>query len=148
MIAARHATILIAEDDPDDRLLARDALAESQFVGTMVRFVEDGQELLDYLRRRGKFSDPAVSPTPGIVLIDLNMPRMDGRTAIAAMKGDPALRHIPVTVLTTSSAEEDISRSYQLGVNSYITKPVSFESLVRVMKSVSQYWFEIVELPA
>jgi CheY-like chemotaxis protein len=148
MIAARHATILIAEDDPDDRLLARDALAESQCVGTMVRFVEDGQELLDYLRRRGKFSDPAVSPTPGIVLIDLNMPRMDGRTAIAAMKGDPALRHIPVTVLTTSSAEEDISRSYQLGVNSYITKPVSFESLVRVMKSVSQYWFEIVELPA
>jgi two-component system response regulator len=140
-------TILIAEDDPDDRLLARDALAESKIVN-MVRFVEDGQELLDYLRRRGRFADPAVSPTPGIVLVDLNMPRMDGRTAIDAMKKDPALRHIPVTVLTTSSADEDIFRSYELGVSSYITKPVSFDGLVRVMRSVGQYWFETVELPA
>ncbi len=147
MRAARHSTILIADDDPDDRLLARDALSESQFANTMVRFVEDGQELLDYLHRRGKFSDPAVSPTPGIVLVDLNMPRMDGRTAIAAIKNDPALRHIPLTVLTTSNAEEDIFRSYQLGVSSYITKPVSYDGLVRVMKGVGLYWFEIVELP-
>jgi CheY-like chemotaxis protein len=147
MNAARPPTILIADDDPDDRMLVRDALAESKCIH-VVRFVEDGQELLDYVRRRGKYSDPELSPTPGLVLVDLNMPRMDGRTAIAAMKSDPALRHIPITVLTTSSAEEDIARSYQLGVNSYITKPVSFESLVRVMKSVSQYWFEIVERPA
>ena len=147
MRAARHSTILIAEDDPDDRLLARDALAESKFVN-MVRFVEDGQELLDYLRRRGRFADPAMSPTPSIVLIDLNMPRMDGRAAIEAIKTDPALRHIPVTVLTTSRADEDICRSYSLGVNSYITKPVSFHGLVHVMKSIGQYWLEIVELPA
>jgi two-component system response regulator len=147
MTPPRPTTILIAEDDPDDRLLALDALAETKFVH-LVRFVEDGQELLDYLRRQGKYSDPALSPTPGIVLVDLNMPRMDGRAAIAAIKSDPALRHVPVTVLTTSRAEEDVFRSYQLGVSSYITKPVSFEGLVRVMKGVGQYWFEIVELPA
>jgi CheY-like chemotaxis protein len=147
MTPPRPTTILIAEDDPDDRLLALDALAETKFVN-LVRFVEDGQELLDYLRRQGQFGDPVLSPTPGIVLVDLNMPRMDGRAAIAAIKGDPALRHIPITVLTTSRAEEDVFRSYQLGVSSYITKPVSFEGLVRVMKGVGQYWFEIVELPA
>jgi two-component system response regulator len=142
----RPITILIADDDPDDRLLARDALAECQPAST-VRFVEDGQELLDYLRRRGRFADPALSPTPSIVLIDLNMPRMDGQAAIEAIKTDPALRHIPVTVLTTSQSEEDICRSYSLGVNSYITKPVSFLGLVHVMKSISKYWLEIVELP-
>ena len=146
MSAARPTTILIADDDPDDRMLARDALSESTSVD-MVRFVEDGQELLDYLRRRGKFRDPAMSPTPGIVLVDLNMPRMDGRAAIAAIKNDPALRHIPITVLTTSGTDEDIFCCYRLGVSSYITKPVSFDGLVRVMKSVGQYWFEIAELP-
>lgn len=147
MRAARTVTILIADDDPDDRLLARDALAECE-LGNTVRFVEDGQELLDYLRRRGRFADPAMSPTPSIVLLDLNMPRMDGRAAIEAIKADPALRHIPVTVLTTSRADEDIFRSYALGVNSYISKPVSFAGLVRVMKGVGQYWLEIVELPS
>jgi CheY-like chemotaxis protein len=146
MSAAHTPTILIADDDPDDRMLVRDALAETKF-GDLVRFVEDGQELLDYLRRQGKYIDPALSPTPGIVLVDLNMPRMDGRTAIAAIKSDPSLRHIPITVLTTSSADEDIFRSYHLGVSSYITKPVSFDGLVRVMKSLGQYWFETVELP-
>jgi two-component system response regulator len=147
MSAAHTPAILIADDDPDDRMLVRDALAETKFVN-LVHFVEDGQELLDYLRRQGKYIDPALSPTPGIVLVDLNMPRMDGRTAIAAIKSDPALRHIPITVLTTSRADEDIFRSYHLGVSSYITKPVSFDGLVRVMKSLGQYWFETVELPS
>jgi CheY-like chemotaxis protein len=146
MNPAHHATILIADDDPDDRLLVRDALAETAF-GNLARFVEDGQELLDYLRRHGKYSDPALSPTPSIVLVDLNMPRMDGRTAIAAIKSDPVLRHIPITVLSTSSAEEDVFRSYHLGVSSYITKPMSFDDLVRVMTSLGEYWFETVELP-
>jgi two-component system response regulator len=146
MMASRPVTILIAEDDPDDRMLVRDALAQCKLVNT-VRFVEDGQELLDYLCRRGRFVDPATSPTAGLVLVDLNMPRMDGRAAIEAIKSNPALRHIPVTVLTTSRADEDVFRSYALGVNSYITKPVSFDGLVRVMQTVGQYWFEIVELP-
>ena len=147
MSGSSQVTILIADDDPDDRILARDALVESKVMNT-VKFVEDGQELLDYLNRRGKLVDPASSPTASIILVDLNMPRVDGRTAIAAIKSDPALRHIPITVLTTSRADEDIFRSYSLGVNSYITKPVSFEGLVRVMQSLNRYWFEIVELPA
>ena len=147
MTAGRPVTILIADDDPEDRMLARDALSESKLANA-VQFVEDGQELLDYLRRQGRFADPALSPTPGIILVDLNMPRVDGRTAIQALKADATLCHIPVIVLTTSSAEEDIFRSYALGVSSYITKPVSFEALVRVMKGFGQYWFEIVELPA
>jgi CheY-like chemotaxis protein len=146
MTAGRPVTILIADDDPEDRMLARDALSESKLANT-VQFVEDGQELLDYVRRQGRFADPALSPTPGIILVDLNMPRVDGRTAIQALKADAALCHIPVIVLTTSSAEEDIFRSYALGVSSYITKPVSFDALVRVMRSFGQYWFEIVELP-
>jgi len=147
MSAPSQVTILIADDDADDRVLARDALIESRVLNT-VKFVEDGQELLDYLYRRGKYVDPASSPTATIVLVDLNMPRVDGRTAIAAIKSDPSLRHIPITVLTTSRAEEDIFRSYSAGVNSYITKPVSFVGLVQVMQSLSRYWFEIVELPA
>jgi CheY-like chemotaxis protein len=146
MTAGRPVTILIADDDPDDRMLARDALNESKLANA-VQFVEDGQELLDYLRRQGRFADPTLSPTPGIILIDLNMPRVDGRSAIQALKADATLCHIPVIVLTTSSAEEDIFRSYALGVSSYITKPVSFDALVQVMRGFGQYWFEIVELP-
>jgi CheY-like chemotaxis protein len=147
MTAARAVTILIADDDPEDRMLARDALNESK-LGNAVQFVEDGQELLDYVRRQGRFADPALSPTPGIILVDLNMPRVDGRAAIQALKADSALCHIPVIVLTTSSAQEDIFRSYALGVSSYITKPESFDALVRVMRGFGQYWFEIVELPS
>jgi CheY-like chemotaxis protein len=138
--------ILMAEDDPDDRLLAEKALKEYR-LKNCIRFVEDGEELLDYLRRRGKYSDPASSPTPGLILLDLNMPRMDGREALAEIKADSQLRKIPVVVLTTSRAEEDILRSYDLGVNSYITKPVTFQGLAEVMKALSIYWFEIVKLP-
>jgi CheY-like chemotaxis protein len=145
--AASPITILLADDDPDDRLLTRQALEENRLANDL-RFVEDGEELTDYLWRRGKFSNPANSPRPGIILLDLNMPRKDGREALKEIKTDTILRRIPVVVLTTSKAEEDIFRTYNLGVNSYITKPVSFESLVEVMKTLGEYWFEIVELPS
>ena len=139
-------TILLADDDADDRVLAQDALKESRLANDL-RFVENGEELLDYLRRRGPFADAATSPTPGLILLDLNMPRKDGREALMEIKSDPELRKIPVVVLTTSQAEEDIYRTYDLGVNSFITKPVMFESMVAVMKALGKYWFEIVELP-
>lgn len=144
---ARPITILMAEDDPDDRLLAKEALEES-LVANHIRFVENGEELMDYLKRRGKYADPESAPRPGLILLDLNMPRMDGREALRAIKSDPELRSIPVVVLTTSRAEEDILRSYDEGANSYITKPVTFDGLVEVMKTLRRYWFEIIELPA
>lgn len=139
-------TILMADDDPDDRLLTEEALAESRLVNEL-RFVEDGQELLDYLNRKGDYEDPATSPRPGVILLDLNMPRKDGRTALAEIKADPELRHIPVLVLTTSEEQQDIFKSYDLGAASYIMKPVTFERLVEVMSALRRYWFEIVQLP-
>ena len=142
----RPITILLADDDPDDRMLARDALEESRLANDLHEVV-DGEELLEYLRRQGKYADPASAPRPGLILLDLNMPRKDGREALREIKADPELRSIPVVVLTTSQAEEDIYRTYDLGVSSFITKPVSFEGLVAVMKALGRYWFEIVELP-
>jgi len=142
----RPILILVADDDPEDCLLVRDALEESRLANEL-HFVGDGEQLLDYLNRRGAYADPVVAPRPGLILLDLNMPKMDGREALAEIKNNANLRQIPVVVLTTSSAEEDIFRSYDLGVNSYITKPVTFESLVRVMQALGRYWFEIVELP-
>ena len=139
-------TILLADDDEEDRMLTSDALAESRVLNDL-RFVEDGDELLDYLYRRGKFTTPASAPTPGLILLDLNMPRKDGREALKEIKADPDLRRIPIIVLTTSKAEEDIYRTYDLGANSFITKPVSFEGLVNVMRDIGRYWIEIVELP-
>ena len=139
--------ILMADDDADDRLLAKDALIECQLDGHL-HFVENGEELMEYLQRRGKYTQIADSPRPGLILLDLNMPRKDGREALREIKADPALRKIPVVVLTTSKADTDISRIYELGANSFISKPVSFESLVDVMKILGRYWFEIVELPA
>ena len=138
-------TILLADDDPDDRRLTQDAFAESRLANDL-RCVEDGQELLDYLRRDGRFQGEQ-APRPGLILLDLNMPRMDGREALQAIKADPSLRSIPIVVLTTSKSEEDVFRSYDLGVNSFITKPVSFQSLVEVVRVLGHYWFEIVELP-
>jgi CheY-like chemotaxis protein len=139
-------TILLADDDADDRMLAREALEESRLANDL-HFVEDGEELMDFLLHRGAYADPASSPRPGLILLDLNMPKMDGREALREIKGDPELRRIPVVVLTTSKAEEDIYRTYDLGVNSFITKPVTFEGLVAVMRGLGKYWFEIVELP-
>jgi CheY-like chemotaxis protein len=146
-LTTKPIVILMADDDPDDRLLTKDALTESRVVNDL-RFVEDGEELVDYLYHRGKFADPNDSPRPGIILLDLNMPRKDGREVLQEIKSDPDLRRIPIVVMTTSKAHEDILRSYDLGANSYITKPVTFERLVELMKTLGQYWIEFVELPS
>ena len=142
---ARPITILLADDDEEDRMLTSDALNESRVVNDL-KFVEDGEDLLDYLYRRGKY-DADSAPRPGLILLDLNMPRKDGREALKEIKADPDLRRIPIVVLTTSKAEEDIYRTYDLGANSFIAKPVKFESLVTLMKEIKRYWIEIVELP-
>ncbi len=139
-------TILMADDDPDDRQMTKEAFEES-YLANDLRFVEDGVELLDYLCRRGKYSDPASSPFPGLLLLDLNMPRKDGREALKEIKSDPRLKHLRVIVLTTSKAEEDVYKSYDLSATSYITKPVTFAALIEVIKTLGKYWLEIVELP-
>lgn len=138
--------ILMADDDSDDRDMSAEALREARLVNEL-HFVEDGEELMDYLRQTGDYSDPKTAPRPGIILLDLNMPRKDGREALEEIKADPDLRSIPVVVLTTSRTEEDIYRSYDLGVSGYIAKPVTFSGLVEVMRNLGDYWFELVELP-
>lgn len=143
---ARPITILMADDDADDRMMTKEAFEENHLANDL-RFVQNGVELMDYLNRRGQYSDPSTSPRPGLILLDLNMPKKDGREALEEIKQDPSLSSIPVVVLTTSKEEEDIHRSYQLHVNSYITKPVTFEALVGVVKAISKYWLEIVQLP-
>lgn len=140
-------TILMADDDEDDRLLTQDALAESRVLNEL-HFVEDGVELLEYLERKGKFVDKSISPRPGLILLDLNMPRMDGREALQAIKANPNLKGIPVVILTTSKQEEDMVKGYNLGAASYITKPVTFDGLVELMKTLGKYWVEFVELPS
>ena len=127
-------------------MLAHEALAESQLDNDL-HFVQDGEELMDYLYRRGQYADKSNSPRPALILLDLNMPRKDGREALREIKADPSLRQIPVVVLTTSKAQEDIYSSYDLGANSFITKPVTLPLLVEVMNTIGKYWFEIVELP-
>jgi len=144
--AAKPITVLYADDDPEDRMLAKDAWEESR-IANELHFVEDGEQLLDYLHRRGPYARLENHPLPGMILLDLNMPRMDGREALQQIKADPKLRFIPTVVLTTSKAEEDILRAYGLGVNSFIVKPVTFKSLVDLTLAFSKYWFEIVELP-
>lgn len=138
--------LLMADDDPDDRMMAIEALAESR-LSNRLDTVRDGEELLAYLRHEEPYADQERYPTPGLILLDLNMPRKDGREALAEIRGDARLRRIPIVVLTTSKAEEDILRSYDLGVNSFIVKPITFSALVEVMSSLGRYWFEIVELP-
>lgn len=142
----KSITILVAEDDEDDRLLMQEALEENRLANDL-HFVEDGEELMDYLLHRGKYSDPNSAPRPSLILLDLNMPRKDGREALQEIKAEPSLRQIPIVVLTTSKAEEDILRTYDLGVSSFIAKPVVFESMVQIIKTIGRYWFEIVELP-
>jgi CheY-like chemotaxis protein len=138
-------SILIADDDPDDRLMAREALMQTH-QANRIFFVEDGEELLDYLYQRDKYS-AGQYPRPDLILLDLNMPRKNGVEALKEIKSDSEMRHIPVVILTTSKEEEDIYRSYDLGVNSFITKPVTYESLVNTMKILGKYWFEVVQLP-
>jgi CheY-like chemotaxis protein len=142
-----EVTILLADDDEDDRDFTRDALRDAGVPNEM-RFVVDGQDLMDYLRREGMYADGAVdAPRPSVILLDLNMPRKDGREALAEIKTDEVLRTIPVVALTTSRDEKDIIRTYRLGANSFITKPVTFEALVEVMRTLQRYWLELVELP-
>src|SRR5258706_9665766 len=140
----RPITILLADDDEDDLQMTVDALRQSR-LGNDIHTTADGEELMDYLFRRGRYAHPADAPRPGLILLDLNMPRKDGREALAEIKADPSLRRIPVCVLTTSKAEEDILRTYDLGVNSFVTKPVTFTALIDVMQTWTRYWLEIVE---
>lgn len=141
----KPVTILMADDDPDDRMLTRDALSENKLANDL-HFVENGEELLDYLYQRGKFNT-SNAPKPGLILLDLNMPKLDGREALKVIKSDAQLKRIPIVVLTTSKAEEDILKTYDLGVNSFITKPVTFDDLVTVTREIGRYWFGIVILP-
>jgi CheY-like chemotaxis protein len=140
-------TIVMADDDPDDCKLAQDAFDEARLSNRLL-FVKDGVELLELLRRQGRFASERDEPLPSLILLDLNMPRMDGRETLEHIKADRALCHIPVVVLTTSRAEEDVMRTYQLGANSYIVKPVTFESLVEVVQQLGRYWFQLVEMPS
>ena len=142
----RSVVILIADDDEDDRMMAKEALDENRLANE-IRFVVDGEDLMDYLHGQGKYREPNSAPRPGLILLDLNMPKKDGREALKEIKDDPELRQIPTIVLTTSKAEEDIFSTYDSGVNSFITKPVTFGALAEVMKTLTKYWFEIVELP-
>lgn len=137
-------TILMAEDDSDDRLLAEEAVTDAAFPGEL-KFGGDGEELIDYLRRRGRFKGTASGPS--LILRDLNMPRKAGHEALEAIKADPDLRTIPVVVLTTYRTERHIARSYSLGVNSYITKPTSFDSLINSARILVNYWLQTVRLP-
>ncbi|MFL5336902.1 MAG: response regulator [Geminicoccaceae bacterium] len=145
--SGQPVTILMADDDEDDRELTRDALPDPRLAKQM-KFVVDGQDLIDYLRRQGPYAERSDdAPRPGIILLDLNMPRKDGREALAEIKADESLREIPVVVLTTSSDEEDVTRTYALGANSFITKPVTHSGLIEVMRSLTNYWLEVVRLP-
>ena len=139
-------TIVVAEDDADDRMMIQEAFDDNNLKNERV-FVEDGEELLDYLRSSGKYAALAGKPYPGLILLDLNMPRMDGREALREIKSDPNLCRIPVVILTTSKAEEDIARTYGLGVSSFITKPLNFDDLFSMIKIVCDYWTQIVALP-
>jgi len=142
-MTANPLTILMADDDEDDRMNTREAFREHHLVNEF-HTVNDGEELMDFLHRRGKYQD---APRPGLILLDLNMPRKDGREALREIKGDPDLRSIPVVILTTSSEEEDILKTYDLGANSFVTKPVGFDSLVQLVSTMTRYWFQLVELP-
>lgn len=142
----KPVTILLADDDADDRAFTIEACRECRFVNE-IDAVADGEELFDYLRAIGKYSGRDARTNLGLILLDLRMPRMDGFEVLKELKTDPRFQAIPVVVLTTSQAEEDIVRSYRLGVNSFITKPVTFEGLVRAVRTLGQYWFELVELP-
>ena len=143
---AEGMTILMADDDAEDCMLTGKALAASRGVDDL-RFVGDGDELMDYLMRRGEYADPLTSPRPAIILLDLNMPKKGGYAALEEMKIHPEIRHIPVVVFTTSNVEEDIKLSYDRGASSFITKPQTYQGLVEAMKCFGEYWTEIATLP-
>lgn len=148
MNRSQHSNvILLAEDDADDRMLVKRVL-ESELGVTEVRCVWNGEDLMDYLRQRGKYSDPEEAPRPALILLDLNMPRKDGREALTEIKSDPDLRSIPIVVLTTSNSENDVEQSYLAGVNAYVTKPARFSDMVNSFKALHDFWFRVVRLPA
>jgi len=138
--------MMYAEDDPEDRMLLKEAWDESELPNEL-HFVEDGEALMDYLYRRGIYAELSNERLPGLILLDLNMPKKDGREALKEIKADPSLRRIPIVVLTTSREEEDIISSYDMGVSGFVVKPTTFESLREMIKGLTKYWFEIVELP-
>lgn len=142
----RSITILMAEDDEDDRLLTEEAFREAN-LNCGIDFVNDGEELLNYLAQRGLYAEPHPSPRPSLILLDLNMPKKDGREALKEIKNNPLLRRIPVVVLTTSQDQADIDLAYDLGANAFISKPLSFDALVRIIRSLGDYWLDLVELP-
>ncbi len=145
--AERSITILLADDDEDDRVLTASALKRARLANDL-RTVVDGEDLMHYLKGAGRYAPGGIpAPRPGLILLYLNMPKKDGREALAEIKHDPDLRRIPVVALTTSRAEEDILQAYDLGLNSFISKPVTFDGLAKVMEMLTGYWFEIVELP-
>lgn len=143
MSSGRELIILLADDDEDDRLMTKEALEEARLLNEL-RFVSDGKDLMDYLHHRGQYADEKRFPLPGLILLDLNMPNKDGRQSLKEIKADPVLKNIPIIVLTASKEDKDIIRSYDLGIISYITKPVTFAGLVEVMKSLQQYQLNIV----
>ncbi len=140
-------TILLADDDEEDRMMTEEALADSQFRSNL-RFAVDGEEVLDYLNNRGRFQDESDNPLPALILLDLNMPKKDGREVLAEIKKDAKWRSIPIVVFTTSTADEDIQHTYSLGVNSYITKPVTYNGMIETMQSLKKYWLEVATLPS
>ena len=146
MVLAKSNVILMAEDDSDDQLLVRDALKEAGF-GIDLKFVENGVDLMDYLHQRNRYAPSGSAPRPGLIILDLNMPKKDGREALKEIKADADLRRIPVLILTTSTADPDIAKSYDLGANSFISKPAAYNVLVNIMRSIGQYWFNVVVLP-
>jgi two-component system, response regulator len=143
---AQDIVILLADDDADDREMTAKALQKNRLANDFYA-VADGVELMDFLHHRGRYAPPALSPTPGLILLDLNMPKKDGREALAEIKADSTLRRIPVVVITTSKAEEDVVRAYELGGASFISKPITLPGLVEAMSVLGKYWFQIVTLP-
>ena len=139
-------TILMVDDDPDDRLLFKEACEEVRLKNPL-EFLENGEQLLDYLKRQCNYAHLKGEAFPGIILLDLNMPLKDGREALEEVKADPNLRDIPIIILTTSKSEDDILSSYGLGASSYIVKPISLDRLMRVINSIGEYWVQIVEAP-
>ena len=139
----RPVEILLVEDNPDDALLTEEALQEAK-VWSNLSVTVDGVEAMDFLRRHGKFAN---APTPDIMFLDLNLPRMDGREVLAEVKGDDQLKHLPIVILTTSGAEQDILRSYRLHANCYVTKPVDLEQFIKIVQSIEEFWFTVVKLP-
>ncbi|MCK8492763.1 MULTISPECIES: response regulator [Spirosoma] len=138
-------TILIADDDADDRMFLEQAMRQNGYNQT-IEFVEDGEQLMEYLRQEGRYSNQNV-PWPNLLILDLNMPRKNGFQALSEIKDDPKLRRLPVVVMTTSSTDEDVIKTYNLGVNSFVTKPFNFNRLVEMIGALKTYWMDTVKLP-